>query len=45
VIRCAGGVGHVEISPSTGNVNVYSLAPANCATYGFLDGITFRPDN
>jgi hypothetical protein len=45
VIRCAGGVGHVEISPSTGNVNVYSLAPANCATYGFLDGITYRPDN
>jgi hypothetical protein len=45
VIRCSGGVGHVEISPTTGNVAVFSIAPANCATFGFLDGITFRPDN
>ena len=45
VIRCSGGVGHVEISPTSGNVSVFSVAPANCASYGFLDGITYRPDN
>lgn len=44
VIRCSGGVGHVEIL-SSGTVSVFSIAPANCATYGFLDGITYRPDN
>lgn len=45
VIRCSGGVGHVEISPTTGNVNVFSIGGSNCASYGFLDGITYRPDN
>lgn len=45
VIRCSGGPGQVEISPTSGNVAIYSYAGANCATYAFLDGITFRPDN
>lgn len=45
VIRCSGGVGHVEISPTTGNVNVFNVGGSNCATFGFLDGITYRPDN
>jgi hypothetical protein len=44
VIRCAGGVGHVELNP-TGNFAIFSIAPANCATYAFIDGITYRPDN
>jgi hypothetical protein len=46
VVRCSGaaGTGVVEISPSTGNVNLFSQGGSNCASYGFLDGIDFRPD-
>ena len=44
VIRCSGGVGHVELSPA-GNFAIFSIAPANCASYAFIDGITYRPDN
>ena len=45
VIRCFGGPGQVEISPTTGNVSIYNYGGSTCATYAFLDGITFRPDN
>ncbi len=46
VIRCSGGSGSgiVEISPTTGSVSVFSQGGSNCATYAFIDGITFRPD-
>ena len=44
MIRCSGGVGHVELSPA-GNFAIFSIAPANCASYAFIDGITYRPDN
>jgi hypothetical protein len=45
VIRCSGGPGQVEINPTTGNVSIFNYGGSNCATYAFLDGITFRPDN
>ena len=44
VIRCSGSPGQVEISPTTGSVAIYNYT-GTCASYAFLDGITFRPDN
>lgn len=46
VIRCSGGAGTgiVELAP-TGNLNIFSQGGSNCASFAFLDGFSYRPDN
>lgn len=46
VIRCSGGAGTgvVELNPN-GNLSIFSQGGSNCATYAFIDGLTYRPDN